>query len=145
MMELLAHGFLTRAPQLRAAVLCPFLTKTRIGQQAREQDAASAGVAPAAVPHADQIAAAVAHASVPVSVLVARLERGLKRGAFYIVTPDKTSDVEHVVARMRLKREAVERGLAPLRELRASGTADRASLRAAMAAAREAVGGRGQL
>ena len=92
-----------------------------------------------AVPNADQIAAAVSHASVPVSVLVERLERELRRGSFYIVTPDKTSDVEHVAARMRLKREAVELGLAPLRELRA----DRDSLRAATVAAKEAIGGRG--
>ena len=135
MMELLASGFAEKHPQLHAAVLCPFLTKTRIGQQARVQDAASAGVAPANVPHADFIAAAVAQAEVPVSVLLARLEHELRRGAFYIVSPDKTSDVEVVSARMRLKREAVELGLPPQMQVPRHSPA----LRAAKAAREAAI------
>ena len=84
MMELLAHGFAAKYPKLHAAVLCPFLTKTQIGRQARLQDAASAGLAPADVPNADAIDAAVAKGQVPVSVLVKRLEHDLRRNAFYI-------------------------------------------------------------
>jgi hypothetical protein len=48
-------------------------------------------------------------------VLLERLEYDLERGTFYIVTPDKLSDLEHIAARLSLKRDAVMYGLPPLR------------------------------
>ena len=128
MLENLAAALREQAPQHSAAVLCPFMTETKMTDKMLDAS--------------DPIQAAAAQFVMPVSACVARLERELRRGAFYIVTPDKKSDVEQVVTQMSLKRGAVARGLPAERHLLRQFRPD---VRAASAAAKEECAARAKL
>lgn len=55
--------------------------------------------------------------SVPVEVLLRRLEHEVKRGTFYIMTRDRASDVEAAATRLQLRGDAAVSCLPPGRQL----------------------------
>jgi len=73
-------------------VLCPFFTDTKINEKAPTD---------------------LKRISVPVDVCIKRFEQGIERGIFYIVTPDRVSDVQTVAVVMQAKTNAIIGGGMP--------------------------------
>lgn len=88
------QGYLlqNKIPNISCHVCCPFMTSTAINTNARGQ---------------------MGNTKVPVEVCIQRLEEAISRGIFYIITPDKSSDVPSIAASLRMKLDAVLTGDQP--------------------------------
>lgn len=114
LMECASGVIRTAGVPITCHVLCPFLTETNIFQSWKQntlnqlQDKSSILQQERAW---DLRGRAMKKQSVPPKICISRLENGIRRKIFYVITPDQKNDIEGVVAMMRMKADDVLRGV----------------------------------
>jgi len=100
LMECASGAIRTAGVPVTCHVLCPLMTKSNILKFQKQ-------INPALADTFDKIREQFA---APTEVCISRLEDGIRRKIFYIVSPDRTGDIEDIVSMMRMKANDVLQG-----------------------------------